>query len=155
MPAETIEQWAADQVHALALSRPELERYYAFRDALYDQVRRGSDAFNAAIGDSGVKPIRLAVGPGNSWISLERGRKAVIFAVQDQVVWTQTSTRKWSDLSGAWDHAEHVETVSTLRMPKDDKETSPETRGPLQYENKNIDADEFARILIARVIDQS
>ncbi len=158
MAAETIEQWATEQVKALTLSREELDRYYAFRDALYDAVRRGAEAFNAAIGNSGVKPIRFTAGPNNAWISLERGRKAVVFAVQDAVVWTQTSTRKWSDLSGAWDHAEHVETVSALHMEpprEDDKELHSEARGPLQYENKFIDADEFARILLAKVIDQS
>lgn len=157
MAEETIEQWAADQVKALALNREELEGYYAFRDALYEQVRRGTEAFNAAIGSSGVKPIRLTSGPRGSWISLERGRKAVVFSVQDQVVWTQALTRRWSDLSETWDHAEHTETVSTLRMQesRDEKEVAPGTRGPLQYENKNVDADEFARILIAKVIDQS
>ncbi len=160
--ADSIEQWAAEQVKALQLSRAELDVYYAFRNDLYDYVRRGTEAFNAAIGDSGVKPIRFTAGPSHSWVSLERGRKAVVFAVQDQVVWTQVSTRKWSDLSDTWDHAEHVETVSTLRMakpnesePADAKTLDSPAGGPLQYENKNVGADEFARILIAKVIDQS
>jgi hypothetical protein len=157
MAAETIEQWAADQAHALALTRPELERYYAFRDALYEEVRRGVEAFNAAIGSSSVKPIRFTAGPESKWISMERGRKAVIFGVQDQVVWTQTAVRKWSDQSGTWDHAEHTETLSELQAiaPKKEGESSSEQRSPLKYENKSVDVDEFARILIAKVIDQS
>ncbi len=154
--ADSIEQWAADQVQALRLSRAELDRIASFREALYDHVRRGCDAFNAAIGDSGVKPIKVTAAPSNAWIALERGRKAVVFAVQDQVVWTQTSTRKWSDLSNSWEHAEHVETVGTVRTePAKDEAANANEKGPLQYDGKNIGADEFARILIARVIDQS
>ena len=149
---ESIEQWAADQVKALRMDRVELERFYKFRDELYEQVRRGADSFNAAIGDSGVKPIRLTAGPSNSWVALERGRKAMIFAVQDEIVWTQTSTRKWSDLSGNWDHAEHVETVSSLRLAADEKDSNQRT--PLKFDNKDVDADGFARLLLARVIDQ-
>jgi hypothetical protein len=149
----SIEQWAAEQVSALRMSRAELERYYAFRDELYAFVKRGCDAFNAAIGDSGVKPIKLTAGPSNQWIALERGRKAVVFAVQDEVVWTQTSTRKWSDLSNTWDHAEHVETVSTLRLETRGEEKA-DNQAPLKFENKDVDADGFARLLIARVIDQ-
>jgi hypothetical protein len=149
----SIEDWAADQVNALRLSRVELEQINSFREALYDHVKRGSAAFNGSIGDSGVQPIRLSAGPGNTWMALERGRKAVVFAVQDQVVWTQTSTRKWSDLSNGWDHAEHVETVGTLSLERDQKKESDE-QGPLKFENKSSDADGFARILLSKVIDQ-
>ncbi len=149
----SIEEWATEQVGALRMSRAELDRYYAFRDELYEYVKRGCEAFNAAIGDSGVKPIKLAAGPSNTWMALERGRKAVVFAVQDEVVWTQTSTRKWSDLSNSWEHAEHVETVSSLRLERP-KEEGGDTQGPLKFDNKNMDADGFARLLIARVIDQ-
>jgi len=150
----SIEQWAADQVDALRMDRAELQQLYAFRDELYEQVRRGCEAFNAAIGDSGVRPIRLTRGPDNRWVAIERGRKAVVFAVQDEIVWTHTSTRKWSDLSDTWDHAEHVETVGTLHFARSADEKDSNQRGPLKFDNKDVDADALAQLLIAKVIDQ-
>lgn len=148
----SIEQWAAEQVEALRMSSAELERLREFRDQVFEQVQRGCEAFNAAIKDSGVRPIKMTAGPENQWMTLERGRKAVTFAVQDEVVWTQTSTRKWSDLSEGWEHADHVEMVGTIRLERSERDT--DERAPLKFDNKNVDSDGFAQLLIARVIDQ-